>query len=78
MNVTSEIKTLFNNEIVEIIESRSEIQFYYNPTIDVYQWKDSRFPETNSVWENGKYTATDLLVEAFSRHIECVLFEALN
>lgn len=71
MNITSEIK---NEWVVDkykiIIDNNPEIQFYYNPTIEHYQFKDSRFSNTASVWDNGNFATISRLINGFVKHID--------
>jgi len=74
MNITDDIKEKVSKDLAEIIDNNTEIQFYINPTLNAYQWKDSRFTETASVWQNKECQTVSLLIESFKKHIDKFCF----
>jgi hypothetical protein len=74
MNITTEILDFLNDEYATIVIDNKEIQFYYNQTNERYQFKDSRFSNTSSVWDNGDYRTIERLIEAFKKHISAKQF----
>lgn len=74
MNITDEIKQKVNKDLSKIIDDNPEIQFYINPTLNGYQWKDSRFIDTSSVWQTKECQTISLLIESFKKHIDKFVF----
>ena len=70
MNITDSIAKQIGGEIEVLINENPEIQFYANDNVNGYQWRDSRFSDTNDVWENNQcYTRKDLISD-FLNHIK--------
>lgn len=69
MNITDSVANQIGGNVKELIEKTPEIQFYANEAIEQYQWRDSRFPETSSVWENPTATTRKELIEIFHKHV---------
>lgn len=72
MNITESIAKQIGGEIENLINNTPEIQIYENSNINSYQWRDSRFEETEDVWKNRKNDAKteEELIEILKRHLD--------
>jgi len=70
MNITERISELFPKEVQEIISNNPEIQFYANDNIHAYMWRDSRFKDTQDMFQNKGAETRRELVEIFLSHLK--------
>ncbi|HSE99783.1 MAG TPA: hypothetical protein VLA48_02715 [Nitrososphaeraceae archaeon] len=74
MNITASIASKIGGKEEEIINKNTEIQFYANDNLHVYQWRDSRFEWSDNVWENKQCQTREELIEAFKEHLKSTVF----
>jgi len=69
MNITDSMLPYFDVEIQNIILANKQIQMYANPYSGQYQWRDSRFYETSSDFDNEKADTRKDLANIVTEHI---------
>ena len=72
MNITDSIAKTIGGEIEILIKENPQIQFYANDNVNSYQWRDSRFSNTNDVWRNMQSDTRQELITDFLNHIKSV------
>ncbi|MBC7748414.1 MAG: hypothetical protein H7Z76_07535 [Methylotenera sp.] len=72
MNITDSIAKTIGGEIEALILSNTQIQFYANDNLSIYQWRDSRFKEKSDVWGNKKCETRSQLIDVFKEHLHSV------
>jgi hypothetical protein len=73
MNITDSISKEIGGDIEKIIKEHKAIQFYWNASIEKYQWLDSRFDSTANVWLNQDGKDRVELIEIFKKHLVSVM-----
>ena len=67
MNITESIARQIGVEVAVFLSKTPEIQVYFNSSMNKYQWRDGRFIETASVWDNISYSTRQEMVTALKK-----------